>query len=221
MQFCRKCGVSINGSKKCCPLCQRKLIGTPEPTAERYPRIPAPRFTRYFVFKIITFAAVTISVISYAINLVVTPDFKWSIIIGLASLCLWAASSVAIWYRRKIIKNIMWELILITPMCIAWDFNTGWHKWSLNFVFPCLCAAAITASMIIVAVMKYRPQEYVIYLFVEVVCGIIPFILVLTNITTIALPSVICSAISILSLVSMFLFIGKNTGNEVKRKFHI
>lgn len=221
MQFCRKCGVSVNGSKKCCPLCQRKLIGTPEPETERYPLIAAPRFTRYFIFKIITFAAVTVSVISYAVNLLVVPDHKWSIIVCLASLCLWAASSVAIWYRRKIIKNLMWELLLITPMCIAWDFNTGWYKWSINFVLPCMCAAAVAASMIIVAVMKYPPQEYVIYLFIQVVWGIIPFILVITGFATIALPSVICSAICVLSLVSMLLFIGKNTGNEVKRKFHI
>lgn len=221
MQFCKKCGVSVNGDKKCCPLCQGRLSGEAEPEKERYPQIPMPKYSRNFIMKFVTFAAIFISVVSYAVNLVVTPDFKWSVIAALAALCAWAATVVGIAYHRRIIKSIMWELLLITPITVLWDINTGWHKWSVDFVLPCLCGAAIIATAVITAVMKYPPREYMLYLCAEAVYGIVPFVLYMLGVTTVALPSVICSALSVLSISAVILFMGKNAGSEVKRKFHL
>ena len=221
MQFCQKCGVSVNGSKKCCPLCQHRLSGEPEPQNERYPVIPPPKYSRNLVFRIMTFAVIAICVISYVINELVNPDVKWCAVVCLAALCAWAAGTVAIWYRKRILKNIIWELLLITPICIAWDVNTGWHRWSVNFVLPILCGSAVIAAIIISLVMKYKPQEYLIYVFLEAIYGIVPFILVTRRIVTVELPSLICSSLSVLSIFSMLLFMGRNTGTEVKKKFHL
>ena len=220
MQFCRKCGVSVYGNKSCCPLCQGKLIG--EPSEEAYPAIPMPRFSKNFIFRLITFAAVTVSVINYSLNMLINPGIKWSIIVILGVLCAWITSTVAIWYRKRVLKIILWELFLVAAMCFAWDINTaGVLSWSVNFVFPCICGAALIATFVISLALKYPPQESLIYLFIESVCGIVPFILVLTGIVTIKLPSVICSAVCAVFLAAMLLFSGRSTGSQMKRKFHV
>ncbi len=220
MQICRKCGVSVSGSKSCCPLCQGKLIGVAEQDA--YPDIPLPKYSRHFLFRTMTFAAITISVIVYALNMLIDPSFMWSRIVMLGVLCGWIAGTVAVWYRKRIIKNIMWELILIVPMCIAWDLNTSDRlSWSVDFVFPCMVAAAVLSTFLISFIMKYPPQEFIIYIFLESVCGLIPFVLVLNDIVTIKLPSVLCSTLCAVFIAAMLLFMGRSTGSEVKRKFHL
>ena len=220
MQICRKCGVSVSGSKSCCPLCQGTLIGEPE--QDSYPVIPLPKYSRNFIFRLMTFAAVTVSVIVYALNVVIIPEFRWSIIVIFGVLCAWSACSVAVWYRKRVIKNILLELLMIVPMCFAWDINTsGDLTWSVDFVFPCMCVIAVISTIIISFAMNYPPQQFIIYLFFEAVCGIIPFFLVLWGIVSIKLPSVICSMLCAVLIAAMLLFMGRSTSSEVKRKFHL
>ena len=220
MQICRKCGVSVSGNKSCCPLCQGKLIG--EPCEEAYPVIPVPKYSRNFIFRLITFAAVTVSVIVYALNTLIDPEIKWSIIVILGVFCAWVTSTVAVWYRKRVLKIILWELILVAAMCFAWDINTaGELSWSVDYVLPCICGAALISTFVISLALKYPPQESLIYLFSESICGIVPFILVITDVVSVRLPSVICSAICAVFLAAMLLFTGRSTGSQVKRKFHL
>ena len=44
--------------------------------------------------------------------------------------------SVAYTKRRNILKNEMWQLLLVTVLSIIWDHLTGWRGWSLDFIFP-------------------------------------------------------------------------------------
>ena len=43
MLVCKKCGVEVFGDKRCCPLCQGELAGTPEPEREAFPKTPPPK----------------------------------------------------------------------------------------------------------------------------------------------------------------------------------
>lgn len=221
MQYCKKCKVNVSGNKKCCPLCQGRLSGDAEKGNEKYPNIPLPKVSKYGILRLVTFIAVVVGVISYAVNLLTTPDFMWSVIVILACLCAWSASAIGITYHRRIIKTIMWELILVSFLCVIWDYSTGWFRWSVNFAVPCLCSAAIVATCIITIVMKYPPREYAAYLFAEAIVGIVPFVLLMTGIADVKLPSVICFAVAVLSVASMIFFLGKGAGREVGKKFHM
>ena len=55
MQSCKNCGVTVNGYKRCCPLCQGELTGTPEPLLEAFPQQPAPKYDRGLLKKILNF----------------------------------------------------------------------------------------------------------------------------------------------------------------------
>ena len=58
MQSCKKCGVMINGYKRCCPLCQSELTGTPEPLLEAFPQQPPPKYDRGLLKKLLNFLAI-------------------------------------------------------------------------------------------------------------------------------------------------------------------
>lgn len=38
--------------------------------------------------------------------------------------------------RYNLLKNAMWQLIIVTVGCIIWDWLTRWHGWSIDFVLP-------------------------------------------------------------------------------------
>ncbi|HIR75690.1 MAG TPA: alcohol acetyltransferase, partial [Candidatus Choladousia intestinipullorum] len=109
-------------------------------------------------------------------------------------LCAWLIVSVAYTKRRNILKNEMWQLLLVTGIGILWDVFTGWHAWSVNFLFP-FGALAVLCS--------------------------IPVILVWAGCVTIPVPSVICAGISFLVLAGLFIFQKKDTLREFRKKLRM
>ena len=148
MQYCHNCKVNINGNKKCCPLCQGTLSGEAEPLKEAYPTPIPPKYNSPLLLKLINFTAVAIIVIAFAVNIMIPTDIWWSLFVAGGTVCAWITVSVSIIYRKKLFKNITWQLFIITGLALLWDTFTGWLGWSLDYVIPCCCAAT-TISIII------------------------------------------------------------------------
>ena len=49
---------------------------------------------------------------------------------------MWLALAVGFFKRYNLLKNAMWQLIIVTVGCIIWDWLTRWHGWSIDFVLP-------------------------------------------------------------------------------------
>lgn len=135
---------------------------------------------------------------------------------------MWTALYVGIVKRHNLMKNAMWQLMLLTLGCIIWDKGIGWHKWSLNFAFPALCVGAMAAMLIISKVQKLSPREYMIYFVMAAGYGaFIPLILLLTGVVTVTFPSVICIGFSFLFFMAQVIFKRQELGEELNKKFHI
>lgn len=124
--------------------------------------------------------------------------------------------------RHNLLKNAMWQLLVVTIVCILWDVMIGWRGWSVNFVFPAV-SVGIMLSMIVISRIYYRrASEYMIYFVMAAGYGIIlPFIFLLTHLVTIAFPSVISIGLAIILLSALGLFKGKEFKEEMQKKFHI
>ncbi len=129
MLYCKKCNVSINGNKKCCPLCQGKLLG--EPSVEAYPKVQLPRDR------------------------------------------------------------------------------------------PCCCVATLIAIIVLSIVQKLDKSEYVTYLIVNCIYGIVPLIFILNDSLNIVYPSIICVGICSLVLAGILLFAWHDTTSEISKKMHL
>ena len=118
-------------------------------------------------------------------------------------------------------KNAMWQLLLVTVLGILWDAFTGWHKWSLNFLFPVACLTVLCSMPAVAKIQKLEMAEYLFYLIQACAVGCIPLVLTAFHIVTAPYLSVVCSGISILILLGMFIFQRKNMLREFHKKFRM
>ncbi len=219
MQQCRKCRVNVEGDKSRCPLCQGELTG--ECGREMFPKITEPRFGSGFILKLIAFIAISAIAICAATDYMLSGGLTWSGISIGGILCAWLTTSVGVTYRKRILKNITWELFLITALSVLWDRFTGWRGWSLDFVLPCACVCSTVSVFIIAKVLKMKSGEYILYLIIGGIYGLLPFICLMAGLVRIKYPSVICSVISVIFMTALFLFRGKSTTAEIERRFHL
>lgn len=219
MQQCGKCRITVDGDKDRCPLCQGELTGEPEP--EMYPKIKESRFESDFLLKLIAFISISAAAVCVGTDFIISGGITWSLICIGGIVCAWLTTSVGITYRRRILKNITWELILITSLSVIWDKFTGWHGWSVDFVLPCASICAVISIFIIAKVLKMKSGEYLLYLIIGGFYGFLPLICFIAGLTKITYPTVICTCLSFIFMAALFLFRGKTTKDEMERRFHL
>ncbi len=219
MMYCKKCNVSVNGDKKCCPLCQGTLIG--EPSVDAYPKIEQPRYSRHFLIRLVSFIAIAVAVICIFVNIMVSPKIYWCWFAVFGILCGWITAIIGITYRKRLISNIMIQLFIVTAMCFLWDKFTGWHKWSIDFVLPCSCFASTVAICVLSVVKKIPKNEYMVYLIINGIYGLVPLIFIVKGVLNIIYPSAICTALSIILVSAIFLFYGRSVSSEISKKMHL
>lgn len=221
MKYCGKCKVHVTGSRHYCPLCQNELEGEAETEKEIFPELEPPKTPFRSLIRIMLFISIAAGAICVAVNLSLRGTGWWSLIVlgGLGT--LWAALMVLIKKRKNILKNIIWQLIIITILSLATDIATGFHGWSVDFVIPIFCTLAMAAMYIISKILKIRIEDFIIFVIIDGIFGIIQLILLLTNIIRIPYPSVICFAVSVISLAGLFIFAGEAMRAEIYRRTHM
>lgn len=219
MRTCRKCGVRVRGKETVCPLCQHKLSG--EPGQNLYPDIPTVYGQHELFFKCLILCSIAAGVVCVAVNLLLPAGGFWSVFAVLGILCFWMSLAYAVRKKDNIPKNITVQVFLISILSFVWDRLTGWHGWSLDFVIPIACGTAMLSLFIIAKVMKLPPEDYIVYFMVDILFGVVPLVFYLTRLIRIAVPSIVCISLSILSLSVLAVFEGKEMLRELTRRFHV
>ena len=171
--------------------------------------------------QVFTFLCVAVAVICGMINYMTLDTLNWFWFAAAGCLCAWLVVMVAYTKRRNILKNEMWQLLIITVIAVLWDVFTGWRGWSVDFVLPFGAMAVLGSVPVIAKVSRLETEEYLFYLIQATIAGCIPIILVWTGIVRFRYPSVICSGISFLVLAGLFIFQKKNTVKEFRKKFRM
>ena len=164
--------------------------------------------------QIFTFLCIAAAVVCGMINYMTLKTLNWFWFAAAGSFCAWLVVMVAYTKRRNILKNEMWQLLLITVIAVLWDIFTGWRGWSLDFVLPFGAMAVLGSVPVIAKVSRLEPEEYLFYLVQAAIAGCVPIILVWTGTVRFPYPSVVCSGISFLVLAGLFIFQKKNTLKE-------
>lgn len=219
MKTCKKCGVKVRGAESVCPLCQHRLEG--ESDEEVYPQIPTVYRQHEFFFKCLILLSVATGVICTAINILLPAGGYWFVFVVFGILCFWVSLAYAVRKKDNIPKNITVQVFLVSVLSVVWDLMTGWHGWSLDFVIPMACGAAMLSLFIVAKVMRLPPEDYILYFIVDILYGVVPLIFYLTGLVHIAVPSVICISLSVLSLSALIVFEGKEMLRELTRRFHV
>ena len=172
-------------------------------------------------YQVFTFLCIAAAVICGMIDYMMTGGLNWFWFAAAGCACAWTIVSVAYTKRRNILKNEMWQLLLVTVLAVLWDHFTGWRGWSVDFVLP-FGALAVQCSMVVIAkVNRLEREEYLFYLVQSAGAGCIPLLLLWLNLVHYTQPSVVCSGISILMLAALFIFRKKDTLREFRKKLRM
>lgn len=220
MQYCEHCKVNIRGKRKYCPLCQNTLQGNGNEDDEIVPAIPVT-YHYNLIVRIMMFISICIVVISFAINATFHVDVNWPMFILAGILCIWISLAMVIRKRHNVPKGIIWQVTIISVLTVIWDWRTGWHGWSLDFVIPIALVVAMIVMAVTAKIMHLKIRDFIIYLLLDAIFGIIPFIFLLFGILKVVYPSIICVTVSAISLSALLLFGGENIREELDKRMHL
>ena len=168
-----------------------------------------------------SFLCLAVAVICGMINIMTAGTLNWSWFAGAGCVCAWLVVMVAYSKRRNILKNEIWQLLLISVIAILWDRFTGWRGWSVDFILPFGVLSVQFSVPVIARVNRLKREEYLFYLVQACIAGLIPMILAWTGVVKFVYPSVICAGISILTLAALFIFCKKDTLLEFHKKLRM
>lgn len=220
MKYCNNCKVDVVGNRKNCPLCQEILKGD-KAEDEVFPKISFVYKEHGMFFKIMLLVSIIIATVSVAINILLPSRGAWSLFIlgGLGS--VWASMISAINKRNNIPKNIIYQVIIISVIAVLWDLLTRWKGWSITYVIPFVYIFAMISMSIISKVRKLHVEDYILYLIIDGLFGLIQIIFIFTGGLTTLYPSLICIVASIISLSTILIFEEKRLRAEIKRRLHL
>lgn len=222
MLRCEHCQVDLPGEQNRCPLCQSKPSGTEDGSNNRFPSLPEFRLT---VSRILmawsAFGTVCVAAICITINLILPAGGWWSLFIlaGIAS--LWIDFALILLKRKNLPKNILWQVAVVSLIAFLWDILTGFRGWSLDYVFPILCSCGMVAMTIVAKARRLDIQDYIMYLVIDCILGIVSFILILADAVRVVIPSAISFGSSIIFLGFLLFFEGKALWAEIQRRLHL
>lgn len=218
---CERCNATITGRNKDCPLCGYPLVSSDTNMDSVFPVVKLRSKKEKFFFNLMTLILFSVSVICFLINLVITGTVFWSLFVIAGAVCFWISLFLALRARRHIPKAIFWQVLLISVLAVLWDFATSFRGWSITFVIPIIFIGAIVVIRLVSRILKLSMYDYVFYLIINGILGIIPLIFILTDILITPIPSVICIAVSAISLAALFIFDRKEMFDEIQRRTHI
>ncbi|WP_010243993.1 DUF6320 domain-containing protein [Acetivibrio cellulolyticus] len=222
MILCNNCKVYIRDGKSICPLCGNFLSEDSQGTKgeEIYPVIP-PAYERHLVIRILVFISIVAIVISYIIFKIFPTSVNWPMFVVFGLISMWLSITDALRKRHNITKSIIWQVIIVSMLTIFWDWKIGWRGWSLDYVIPILCIAAILVMYVTAKVMKLSTGNYIAYFLVGGLFGIVPVLFILFDLVNVDVPSIISVAVSVIFLSAILIFQGENIKAELQKRMHI
>lgn len=222
MLCCEHCQVSLPGEQNRCPLCQNKPVGTPDSSGNRFPNLAQSRPTvSRLLLAWIAFGSVCAAAICMTVNMIMPAGGWWSlfVIAGIAS--LWIDLAIVFKKRKNLPKNILWQVAAVSLIAFLWDLLTGLKGWSLDYVLPILCSCAMIAMTVVAKARKLDIQDYILYLVIDCILGIVCFILILTGTVHVVIPSAVSFSASVVFLAFLLFFEGKALWAEIQRRLHL
>lgn len=220
MRHCEQCGVDVAGSRTHCPLCQGPLSPCMGDSRETFPRIPTIYRQYHFLFRVMIFASIAAGVAAVAVNLMLPETGFWSAFVVGGIACLWLSLALAVRKRKNIPKGMLYQVALISVICVVWDWATHWSGWSIDYVVPILCVSVMAALAVLSRVFHWETETLIVYVCIDALFGVVPLIFFLTGCLNVPYPSIICVAASVISLAALVVFKGDSIWAELRRRLH-
>lgn len=223
MTKCKQCNVTISDDMTVCPLCRcvvEAAAGGPESINE-YPDVWLKERKISRAANIILLAVLGISTVLAVVNIAFAKDSWWCVIPIAALLYGYMAFRCIFVSRRGYRWKVFTPLILGLIFLVILDAETGFYRWSLNYVFP---AGILVADLIILVLMLTNLKNWQSYMVMQIIMigvSVIPLILWLYGTVTSPVLSVIAACITVFLFLGSLLIGDRTARGELRRRFHI
>jgi hypothetical protein len=91
----------------------------------------------------------------------------------------------------------------------------------VDFVFPILCAVSAILMVIAALIRKQKLRDYLNYLMIDLLFGLIPLILLILEIPRFPYPSFVSLGVSVFSLTAILVFQWDLFREELHKRLHV
>jgi len=220
MKKCYKCNVSINSNNSKCPLCKSELKES-KVDESVFPIIPNFYKSHKLLLKCILFITLLGCILCIIINYLISKEISWAWFVMAGIISFWITFIIGIKQRNNFMTLLFAEVIIVLISSIIWDYFTGWHFWSITYVLPFLCVSYLTTLSILRIFLKNIFRDHIIYIYINLLIGLVPLYFILRDKLSIKWPSIICVIFSVLLILILAIFNHKQMKNELERRLHI
>lgn len=225
MKKCEKCNVYVNTQRKTCPLCFEPLTEMDKEELEYpvYPDyVPPKRKTNFFI-KSMTFLAIASIIITAFINIATYTKETglWFLYVVASVLYFLVLIRSMILSRSNTAKKILTQMVTLSALVVGIDLISNSSGWSYTYIIPCLSVISTLTIGIILLSKTIRYSDYIVYLLVSLLLGLVPFIFWIFKLVNVLWPSLMAASFSLVVFIAMVIFADESTKEELKKRFHI
>lgn len=213
----------VEGCLSHCPLCGAKLAEEPAPENTLYPAVEEKtHIDRSSLLEdLMAFSALLFIGGSLVLNLIFWRGTPWFIAVAAPVLYTWVLVGTTIFSDLYAGAKVFFQLVSIMGMMLAFDFVGGWLGWSYEYVLPLLIVACLVYIDFYSWIHKTLWRDNLVYAILFVLLAMIPLILLLTGVVTVAWPAVLCTIVGGLTILGILKFTFNYIREELNKRFHI
>lgn len=222
MNYCSNCKTSVKGDWSVCPLCGTELIYNEKIQTEKTSFLNIPlRYNRKLIKQAYFKMSLVVVFIYFIIQLFYPFRFFGLEYVLFGLLISWTMIVIFIRKRRNIAKAIVYLLLFISLFSLYFDYTNGWRGWSVTFVLPILSMSALLAIFITMQVVHLKINDYILYLQLVALFGLIPLIFLFMGWVGHPLPSLLSVIFSLAMFVGVLINYRSLLIQEIQKRMHL
>lgn len=220
MQNCKKCQITIRGTKERCPLCGGTLSGEPEKNV--FPVIPRAKVSRMSFIRVSLFLFIVFEAVMIVLGAVTEEWPVWIFLAMGAALVGIIDVSLAVYYMNNLLQLVVIEMYIGLGVTMLVDLYTGAPYWSVTWVLPAAFPGLMITTAAIGKGTRRQVREYIMYLLFDVIVStVLQGIFILTGVNSFRMPAIISMAFVIVFFAGMVIFNHRVFGKETKKLFNV
>lgn len=224
MKHCKYCNVNVETDKEFCPLCFNKLStdnNLPESFYQLRKTNPKAIKTNTFIYKLFLFLSICAVGICTLINLLVTPEKLWCLVVTFGVLYVWVLVAHTILSKRSVYKKVLLQILslLILLFFIYKLDSTG--NWLICYVYPSLSLALFGVMLMFLFIKKNRSEYLIGFSALSIGLGVVSLLMILFSYDTFFIINLINVIASALMIIGILVFGGSAIKYELTKKWHL
>lgn len=221
MSYCSNCKIDVKGNWTECPVCQTslELQDNEEKEKSSFAGVPL-QYNRQKAIQSFLRYSLIIVFLYFIANYFWPFNFFGLEYVLFGLIITWTIIVILVRKRRNIAKAINYLLFFISLASVYIDYVNGWRGWSITFVVPILSISALVAMRITLRVIKLKAEDYVLYLELAALAGIVPLLFLIMDWVGHTLPSLISVIFSAFMFIGVLLKYRQMLIRELQKRMH-